>query len=286
MTGRPLEITNVQEEITGGPNFILIDREDLGGNHEEIGSLTNLRLPLEVNFVGEAANDYGGPRKEFLRLVLINIKEKYFDAGLIEDLAEDYVTCGVIMGLSVLQNGRLPQFLQEQVFHDLVNNPKVSACLVNLRKGLCKTGVYQVMVKLPLFQYLFRPSDNGKLSVKKLVHLLTPNFAEEGTNLRKHQKDVYNAWSKYIKEVQSGRRELGLVTLTLGHILQFVCGTDEEPVLGFALHPEIIFRGCDQSFLPTANTCICRLCLPCPSSTVSLPTEAELFKLYDYAFGS
>lgn len=42
----------------------------------------------------QCASDQGGPRKEFFRLVLSAVKEKYFDKGLREHLAKDYVTVG------------------------------------------------------------------------------------------------------------------------------------------------------------------------------------------------
>lgn len=48
----------------------------------------------------QCASDQGGPRKEFFRLVLSAVKEKYFDKGLREHLAQDYVTVGKIMGKS------------------------------------------------------------------------------------------------------------------------------------------------------------------------------------------
>ena len=35
--------------------------------------------------MGEGAQDFGGPRKEFFRLVVKEIKEQLFDNGLIED---------------------------------------------------------------------------------------------------------------------------------------------------------------------------------------------------------
>lgn len=46
----------------------------------------------------QCASDQGGPRKEFFRLVLSAVKEKYFDKGLREHMAKDYVTVGKIMG--------------------------------------------------------------------------------------------------------------------------------------------------------------------------------------------
>lgn len=47
--------------------------------------------------MGEGAQDFGGPGKEFFRLVLKEIKEKLFDSGLNEDLAEQYYISGIIM---------------------------------------------------------------------------------------------------------------------------------------------------------------------------------------------
>ena len=51
----------------------------------------------------------------------------------------------------------------------------------------------------------------------------------------------YHLFVTYIREVAAGRRICGEVTLTLNHILQFVTGAAEEPILGFALHPSIEF---------------------------------------------
>ena len=74
-------------------------------------------------------------------------------------------------------------------------------------------------------------------------------------------------------------------TVTLGHVLRFVTGTDEEPVLGFKMQPSIEF--CENSlFFPTSNTCVNSLKLVHGSLTIPLPSEAELFQTFDVAFGS
>ena len=153
--------------------------------------------------------------------------------------AERYHTSGIIMGLSVLQNGKIPTFLSEEQLQELIDDSSGhSPCMVNLRNGLCKVGIQQLMAKLPLFLYLFRPS-SAKFSVRNLVHLLEPKFAEEGSNTKRYEKEAYAAFYKYVKEFASGRRVTGSTTLTLNHILQFVCGTDEEPALGFSISPQI-----------------------------------------------
>ncbi|XP_020628245.1 uncharacterized protein LOC110065449, partial [Orbicella faveolata] len=226
LDGRQLDIVDPSTELKGKTNFIIIDRDHVFQDAlAEVALIDNLRLPLEVNFMGEGAQDLGGPRKEFFRLVLKGIKEKLLDSELIEDFAERYYTSGIIMGLSVPQNGKIPSFLSQEQLQELIDDSSEhSPCIVNLRNGLRKVGVLQLMT--------------------------------------------------------------GSTTLTLNHILQFVCGADEEPALGFSISPQIRFVSSSGSFLPTSNTCTNTLHLPSPSSTVSLPSDDILFNLYDYAFGS
>ena len=140
MTGKPLT------GYTGGPietindrsNFILINRQDvLGTALEEISSVEDFQLSLEVSFYGGNAQDAGGPRREFFRLCLQKIKQKHFDNGLKEHLSEDYKTVGIILALSVLQNGNIPRFLTEDQLQEISIDdvPKPSAWLLQV-KGL------------------------------------------------------------------------------------------------------------------------------------------------------
>ena len=71
--------------------------------------------------------------------------------------------------------------------------------------------------------------------------------------------------------------------VNLGSILRFATGTEEEPVLGFALQPSIQFME-SANFLPTANTCINRMNLSLPDESNPLPLQEELFNLFDLAF--
>ena len=115
VTGKPLNVyTGNEETLNGESNFILINRHDvLATALEEISSIENPRLSLEVSFYGENAQDAGGPRKEFFRLCLKQVMEKYFANGLKEHISEDYKTVGLIMALPVLQNGKIPRFSDE-----------------------------------------------------------------------------------------------------------------------------------------------------------------------------
>ena len=49
-------------------------------------------------FYFQEAQDYGGPRKEFLRLILSEIYTKYFEKGIKEHLSEDYFEVGIVFG--------------------------------------------------------------------------------------------------------------------------------------------------------------------------------------------
>ena len=72
--------------------------------------------------------------------------------------------------------------------------------------------------------------------------------------------------------------------MTLEKVLTFVTGCDEEPALGFAVPPSILFVEDSQNFIQTASTCINQLKLPRGTISKKLPSSDTLFGLYDYAF--
>ena len=95
-----------------------------------------------------------------------------------------------------------------------------------------------------------------------MISLLQPKFSEVGSNAYRRENEIYALFAKYTRKAASGQRG----SATLEHILQFATCSDEEPLLGFAVHPGIEFV--DASFesnscwshLPTANTCANILC--------------------------
>ena len=68
---------SIADELTDDrTSFILISRHNvLGTALEEIPCIEDVQLTLEVSFYGENAQDAGGPRKEFFRLCLQEIKK-------------------------------------------------------------------------------------------------------------------------------------------------------------------------------------------------------------------
>ena len=224
--GRQLDISSASNTVEGETNFIHVDREDiLQSAFEELRSLENPCLTLEVSFYGELASDLGGPRKEFFMLCLREIQSKYFDKGLRDYMSEDYEVIGLIMALSILQNGRVPHFLDEEMIKETFMSETPSPCIAKLRAGFAKVGLFQIGKEIPAFLDLFLPRNSSKLTRKKLISLLKPSFSEEGSNMRQYENATYRAFSNYIRAVASGRRN----RVALGNILQFCTATDEEP---------------------------------------------------------
>ena len=56
-------------------------------------------LILSYPILLQETQDYGGPRKEFFRLILKEIKEAFFDNGFRALFKEKYVTVGVLLGM-------------------------------------------------------------------------------------------------------------------------------------------------------------------------------------------
>ena len=71
----------------------------------------------------------------------------------------------------------------------------------------------------------------------------------------------------------------------LGSILKFVTGIENEPLLGFKLHPSLFFiKTNEKIFLPSTITYINRLSFPRATAEYNLADEKTLLHLYDYAF--
>ena len=122
--------------------YILINRYDvLKTALEEVKSIENPRITLEVSFFDESAQDNGGPHREFFHICLKEIKAMYFDTGLKVHLSEYFTTVGLIMALSTLQNEPIPRFLNEDL-HALFS-PKMltNPCIAKLQNGFDMLGL-------------------------------------------------------------------------------------------------------------------------------------------------
>lgn len=254
--GRPLEITDDATVVVGETNFIAVDRSNiLETTFEELKAVKDPRVTFEVDFYGEMAQDSGGPRKEWIRLCNQKIQTKYFEQGLKDHLAEEYFLVGHMAAIALLQNGQTPKYFSENLLNDIFvsEEKEISPCVLKLRQGLDSVGIHLFARKFPQFLYLLRPSNNARLTVPMLIHLLKPKFSEEGANSLIYEKAVYRKFIKYMREAASGRR-----VTTLENILEFVTGASEEPILGFVLQPCIEFHMAvvtevAQAVVPKAN---------------------------------
>ena len=68
--GRPLDMTDDATILMGDTNFIADDRDNiLETTFEELKTVQDPRVTFQVDFYGEMAQDSGGPRKDWIRLV-------------------------------------------------------------------------------------------------------------------------------------------------------------------------------------------------------------------------
>lgn len=191
----------------------------------------------------------GVPGKNFFQLYLKEIKDKYFGNGLNDLIVEEYEFVGIIMALSILQYGPVPRFVLEEILQQTFSEAPPGPCIAEFPKGFMKLGLNEVAKSLPLFLHLMRSNDANQFSRKQLVFLLKISFSEKGTIARKYENGVYAVLTKYVRESAGARRG----AITLGSILQFATGLDEEPPLGFELEPCILFVAAPVQFF-------CQLC--------------------------
>ena len=80
MEGRPLDLSSSADDIEGATWPIFVSRLNVfeGGLAELMTEGASFCIPLEVTWYGERAQDYGGPRKEFLTMMCRSIRENLF----------------------------------------------------------------------------------------------------------------------------------------------------------------------------------------------------------------
>ena len=58
--------------------------------------------------------------------------------------------------MSVVQNGKIPHFLDEEMLSNIFEKPSSSLCpaILNIQRGLKETGIYQVETVFPISKIL------------------------------------------------------------------------------------------------------------------------------------
>lgn len=84
----------------------------------------------------------------------------------------------VITGLSILQNGQIPQFLREDNLQEIFFSDHPSECLLQLRNGLAEMGIYQVFIKTKKYFHLILTGGKAQSACSKfkmvLIHFRLP----------------------------------------------------------------------------------------------------------------
>ena len=70
--------------------------------------------------------------------------------------------------------------------------------------------------------HLFRPNENTQMTFRRIMSLLKPNFAEDGSNEHLYQNKVYNIFVKYLREAGSKYFVVVIVVLFLVDIFKAI----------------------------------------------------------------
>ena len=117
VTGRNLDISDPSQVCEGLTNYILVDRANiLTTSLDEIKDITDLRRTLQVRFYE------------------INHKSNHL-------LSVYSVAC---VGLSTIQNGKVPRFMTEEIINEVFHSAEPQLCVAKLRDGLAKVGIVKV----------------------------------------------------------------------------------------------------------------------------------------------
>ncbi|XP_033095325.1 uncharacterized protein LOC117099916 [Anneissia japonica] len=184
LKGRPLDQDSLDSTIEGKTLPIFVSRNDiLETGMSELVDSEDFRYPMEVTFYGEEAADVGGPRKEFLVLMLQEILKD--ERNILKEVDEQrykiiensanlrkkfYYGAGLLCGLSLLQNGPLPCFLSEEESENVIMGTNATPARVQFRRGFDTLGLVELLRSKPTLKYLLRPSAKKLLTTKVLSY--------------------------------------------------------------------------------------------------------------------
>ena len=101
-------------------------------------------------------------------------------------MSEDYYYIGEMVCIALLQNGRLPVYIPEEILQAIfVEDLELPSCVRELKVGMNTLGIPMFGRKFPMLLYLLRPSSIISLSVQHLLFLLKSEFSEECSLMKK-----------------------------------------------------------------------------------------------------
>ncbi|CAC5397211.1 G2H3 [Mytilus coruscus] len=235
--------------------------------------------------IAEGAVDEGGPKREFLRMLMKKIQYlhifegpenrrilAYSTSALEDNLYRDV---GLFFSLSIVHGGPSPKFLSPVMYNALVGQAgerniediadgdlrgEVQKVVFRkLRDGLQTLDVLTyIQEHYKAFKDLFVCQGNEKLTAEMMeVVFMDIKMSVPGSNRRRDEENIVGYWRDFLIDLQED--EDG--EITLGDVLSFATGADCVPPLGFDPSPSITFLH-DSGLFPKANTCSMELKLP------------------------
>ena len=58
-----------------------------------------------------------------------------------------------------------------------------------------------IVKAFPMMTHLLRPNENTQMTYRRIISLLKPNFAKDGSNERLYQNKVYNIYKKLVVSI-------------------------------------------------------------------------------------
>ena len=123
---------------------------------------------------------------------------------LITLLAPDYFFAGVMIAVAILQNGQLPAFLSDEIL-TLSSRNCSNPCIYQIQRGLEMLGMLSALMQLPVLVYLLQPGVQPKVTAQKLLLILKPKFSEKGSNALALEKETYQMFFRYVREVAASK---------------------------------------------------------------------------------
>ncbi|KAG8004748.1 hypothetical protein GBF38_016624, partial [Nibea albiflora] len=211
----------------------------------------------QIEFVGEDADDMGGPQREFFRLLMIELQTSLgifegkagqvfftYDQAALEQ--RKYFKRGNLIAWSIAHGGPCIRALDPSLFQlmcgqepqleqfdsHVLPDPDVQSKLKQEKKSLSKAAFKAI------FSY---------------------NYSTRGSNHREAEEDTIFSWEMVLNMIEDKVTELRFEDLLI-----FVTGADEVPALGFPRKPRIDFyeQEAGQRRLPYTSTCAMCLYLP------------------------
>ncbi|XP_053393683.1 uncharacterized protein LOC128555431 [Mercenaria mercenaria] len=212
----------------GTPQAILLQRgKVLSGTLKAVAKPTfRFDHPIKVVYAGEPGEDYGGPRREFLRIIF--------------RLALREINSSVITSKTFPRTDTLLQVQESK------NQSELTSVLNKDAEWYLDLGVFGNTVKFLEKERFLKTLITNELMYKVQSELTQFRDGMDSVGWL-FVSDSYETAGGYEKDWETG--------LTLEHVLSFWTGASKKPPLGFDKRFEVNFINCDDEYLPVAKTC-------------------------------